>query len=121
VVQLVGHLTVNEDGEGSNPSAPASFYDSQDPDLSYRALSRREYGGRSTLATSESTNSLGLRISGVFSLPRVNEVADFLRFKRKLMHVLFEFAIRHGKAVVLALMFRPRIHNKRLHIPVGSF
>ena len=23
VVQLVGHLTVNEDGEGSNPSAPA--------------------------------------------------------------------------------------------------
>jgi hypothetical protein len=25
VVQPVGHLTVNEDGEGSNPSAPASF------------------------------------------------------------------------------------------------
>jgi hypothetical protein len=25
VVQLVGHLTVNEDGEGSNPSAPAKF------------------------------------------------------------------------------------------------
>jgi hypothetical protein len=25
VVQLVGHLTVNEDGEGSNPSAPARF------------------------------------------------------------------------------------------------
>jgi hypothetical protein len=25
VVQLVGHLTVNEDGEGSNPSAPANF------------------------------------------------------------------------------------------------
>jgi hypothetical protein len=24
VVQLVGHLTVNEDGEGSNPSAPAN-------------------------------------------------------------------------------------------------
>ena len=28
VVQLVGHLTVNEDGEGSNPSAPAKFADS---------------------------------------------------------------------------------------------
>ncbi len=28
VVQLVGHLTVNEDGEGSNPSAPANFTDS---------------------------------------------------------------------------------------------
>jgi hypothetical protein len=26
VVQLVGHLTVNEDGEGSNPSAPANFF-----------------------------------------------------------------------------------------------
>jgi hypothetical protein len=26
VVQLVGHLTVNEDGEGSNPSAPAKFW-----------------------------------------------------------------------------------------------
>src|SRR6266480_225387 len=26
VVQLVGHLTVNEDGEGSNPSAPAKFF-----------------------------------------------------------------------------------------------
>jgi hypothetical protein len=25
VVQLVGHLTVNEDGEGSNPSAPANL------------------------------------------------------------------------------------------------
>jgi hypothetical protein len=25
VVQLVGHLTVNEDGEGSNPSAPAKI------------------------------------------------------------------------------------------------
>jgi hypothetical protein len=25
VVQLVGHLTVNEDGEGSNPSAPATL------------------------------------------------------------------------------------------------
>jgi hypothetical protein len=25
VVQLVGHLTVNEAGEGSNPSAPANF------------------------------------------------------------------------------------------------
>ena len=25
MVQLVGHLTVNEDGEGSNPSAPANF------------------------------------------------------------------------------------------------
>jgi hypothetical protein len=25
VVQSVGHLTVNEDGEGSNPSAPAKF------------------------------------------------------------------------------------------------
>ena len=25
VVQPVGHLTVNEDGEGSNPSAPANF------------------------------------------------------------------------------------------------
>ena len=25
VVQLVGHLTVNEDGDGSNPSAPANF------------------------------------------------------------------------------------------------
>ena len=25
VFQLVGHLTVNEDGEGSNPSAPAKF------------------------------------------------------------------------------------------------
>ena len=25
VVQPVGHLTVNEDGEGSNPSAPARF------------------------------------------------------------------------------------------------
>jgi hypothetical protein len=25
VVQPVGHLTVNEDGEGSNPSAPAKF------------------------------------------------------------------------------------------------
>jgi hypothetical protein len=29
VVQLVGHLTVNEDGEGSNPSAPAKFYGSK--------------------------------------------------------------------------------------------
>lgn len=28
VVQLVGHLTVNEDGEGSNPSAPANFFPS---------------------------------------------------------------------------------------------
>ena len=28
VVQLVGHLTVNEDGEGSNPSAPANLIDS---------------------------------------------------------------------------------------------
>jgi hypothetical protein len=27
VVQLVGHLTVNEAGEGSNPSAPAKFLD----------------------------------------------------------------------------------------------
>ena len=27
VVQLVGHLTVNEDGEGSNPSAPAKLTD----------------------------------------------------------------------------------------------
>ncbi len=26
VVQLVGHLTVNEDGEGSNPSAPANSF-----------------------------------------------------------------------------------------------
>jgi hypothetical protein len=26
VVQPVGHLTVNEDGEGSNPSAPANFF-----------------------------------------------------------------------------------------------
>ena len=26
VVQLVGHLTVNEDGEGSNPSAPANLF-----------------------------------------------------------------------------------------------
>src|SRR5256885_14111484 len=25
VVQLVGHLTVNEDGEGSNPSPPPKF------------------------------------------------------------------------------------------------
>jgi hypothetical protein len=25
VVQSVGHLTVNEDGEGSNPSAPAKI------------------------------------------------------------------------------------------------
>ena len=25
VVQPVGHLTVNEDGEGSNPSAPANL------------------------------------------------------------------------------------------------
>jgi hypothetical protein len=29
VVQPVGHLTVNEDGEGSNPSAPANLIDSQ--------------------------------------------------------------------------------------------
>ena len=29
VVQLVGHLTVNEDGEGSNPSAPANFSNRQ--------------------------------------------------------------------------------------------
>jgi hypothetical protein len=28
VVQLVGHLTVNEDGEGSNPSAPAKSFPS---------------------------------------------------------------------------------------------
>ena len=28
VVQPVGHLTVNEDGEGSNPSAPANLTDS---------------------------------------------------------------------------------------------
>ena len=28
VVQPVGHLTVNEDGEGSNPSAPANLIDS---------------------------------------------------------------------------------------------
>ena len=27
VVQPVGHLTVNEDGEGSNPSAPAKLID----------------------------------------------------------------------------------------------
>ena len=27
MVQLVGHLTVNEDGEGSNPSAPAKLTD----------------------------------------------------------------------------------------------
>src|SRR5215467_4416617 len=27
VVQPVGHLTVNEDGEGSNPSAPANLTD----------------------------------------------------------------------------------------------
>jgi hypothetical protein len=27
VVQPVGHLTVNEDGEGSNPSAPAKLTD----------------------------------------------------------------------------------------------
>ena len=26
MVQSVGHLTVNEDGEGSNPSAPANFF-----------------------------------------------------------------------------------------------
>ncbi len=30
VVQLVGHLTVNEDGEGSNPSAPANFFSADD-------------------------------------------------------------------------------------------
>ena len=29
VVQPVGHLTVNEDGEGSNPSAPANLIDSE--------------------------------------------------------------------------------------------
>jgi hypothetical protein len=34
VVQLVGHLTVNEDGEGSNPSAPANF--SAGPGLTVR-------------------------------------------------------------------------------------
>ena len=28
VVQPVGHLTVNEDGEGSNPSAPANSIES---------------------------------------------------------------------------------------------
>ncbi len=30
VVQLVGHLTVNEDGEGSNPSAPANLSKNSD-------------------------------------------------------------------------------------------
>src|SRR5208282_1920822 len=30
VVQPVGHLTVNEDGEGSNPSAPANFLHLED-------------------------------------------------------------------------------------------
>ncbi len=29
VVQLVGHLTVNEDGEGSNPSAPANSLEAE--------------------------------------------------------------------------------------------
>jgi hypothetical protein len=31
VVQPVGHLTVNEDGEGSNPSAPANFSPPETP------------------------------------------------------------------------------------------
>jgi hypothetical protein len=38
VVQLVGHLTVNEDGEGSNPSAPANF-----PSLEQRTLRRLSF------------------------------------------------------------------------------
>ena len=48
VVQPVGHLTVNEDGEGSNPSAPASFFAQQSSSslpnptklFSFAALSR---------------------------------------------------------------------------------
>jgi hypothetical protein len=32
VVQSVGHLTVNEDGVGSSPTAPANFLPSDDPE-----------------------------------------------------------------------------------------
>src|SRR5690348_6362641 len=39
VVQLVGHLTVNEDGEGSNPSAPANS-SLQNGGLTARTLAR---------------------------------------------------------------------------------
>src|ERR1700719_2186291 len=39
VVQLVGHLTVNEDGEGSNPSAPANFLNAKNSTLFRRKAS----------------------------------------------------------------------------------
>ena len=32
VVQSVGHLTVNEDGGGSNPPAPANFFEKNKAD-----------------------------------------------------------------------------------------
>ena len=41
VVQLVGHLTVNEDGEGSNPSAPANFLFKNIPVLSTLTSARQ--------------------------------------------------------------------------------
>jgi hypothetical protein len=60
VVQLVGHLTVNEDGEGSNPSAPANF-PLQNPttalpellgNCSPRSLTLAHYGARLSLVWS---------------------------------------------------------------------
>jgi Protein of unknown function (DUF3455) len=55
VVQLVGHLTVNEDGEGSNPSAPANFAHKFEASPANPALSQpmlRVIPGRVTVVNS---------------------------------------------------------------------
>ena len=50
VVQLVGHLTVNEDGEGSNPSAPAKFFNQSNAIFPRRAQQRLRRADRNGTA-----------------------------------------------------------------------
>ena len=69
VVQLVGHLTVNEDGEGSNPSAPAKFPPFKNDSIDVPAqngLSYRPWANVSVV--SSALSELPCRMSA--SLPR---------------------------------------------------
>ena len=52
---------------------------------------------------------------------RVNKVPRLGRLEGKAQHALFQLAIRHGKPIVLPLMFSPGIHYKTFQIAARNF
>src|SRR6266705_6494535 len=97
VVQPVGHLTVNEDGGGSNPPAPANSLPAEKQNRKkLLSLGRRQSGGNPALPSAVHRFHVGVtHFLKIFRGQRGTEAATTVQneFALRIRHLLFDVAL----------------------------